>query len=153
MSNKQYFLMSETVNELLFENGKPKKDCFYSVDSCLVCNSKKLKNLFRQWGIDYLKCSECGFIFSNPRLTGYGAYLWYNSDYYNSAMVTEHFIAENFDKYYSVSLNRLLLNKFYEIFSKYDFDKNLTIADIGCGSGAILHYLKDELKYENVVGV
>lgn len=102
MSEKQYFLMSETVTDLLFENGKPKEDCFYEVNTCLICNSSRLKKLFQQWGIDYLECRECGFIFSNPRLTGKGAYLWYNSEYYDAAMSSEHYIVENFNTYFSV---------------------------------------------------
>lgn len=152
MSEKQYFLMSETVKDLLFENGKPKVDCFYEVNTCLICNSSRLKKLFQQWGIDYLECKECGFIFSNPRLTGKGAYLWYNSEYYDAAMCSEHFIVKNYNKYFSVSLNEILLHKFFELFNSYQFTKNSKIADIGCGSGSIIHYLRDELEFKNVVG-
>lgn len=152
MSNPQYFLMSETVRNLLFENGKPKDDCFYYVNYCPLCENKKIKKLFSQWGIDYYRCDNCEFVFSNPRLTNKGAYLWYNSDYYNAAMKTEHYIAENFSKYYSISLNDYHLNKLIELFNTIVQNKTLIIADIGCGSGAVLHYLKDKLEFNNLKG-
>jgi SAM-dependent methyltransferase len=152
MSSKKYFSMSETIKELLFSEVKPKDDCFYKANSCLVCNSRELNELFMQWGISYYKCNKCGFIFSNPRLTEKGCSLWYNSDWYNAAMMTEHYIARNYSKYYSISLAPLLLKNFFEIFESYDFKKEIKIADIGCGSGSVLHYLQDELNFKNLVG-
>ncbi|MBK7377413.1 MAG: class I SAM-dependent methyltransferase [Ignavibacteriales bacterium] len=144
--------MNKTVTDLLFDNSKPKQECFYFVDKCPLCNSEKLKILFKQWNINYHKCNNCGFVFSNPRLTDNGAYIWYNSDYYNAAMKTEHYLAENISKYYSISLNEKHFNKFIELFKEFDFSKDTRIADIGCGSGAVLHRLKDELGFTKTNG-
>jgi len=151
-NNKKYYWMSETVKDLLFHEGKPINEYFFYVDSCPLCDSKRLKKLFRQWGISYYKCRECEFVFSNPRLTDKGAFQWYNSGYYNAAMQTEHYIAENYSKYYSISLNEYHFNKTIEIFVKNNLPKDISIVDLGCGSGAILHYLKDELGYNHVKG-
>ncbi len=150
--NKPYYLMSETVRELLFSNGQPNEEYFFYVDACPVCNSKRLKKLFSQWGIGYYRCRECEFVFSNPRLTDKGALRWYNSDYYNAAMQTEHYIAENYSKYYSISLNEYHFKKAIEIFQKTNIPHESKIADLGCGSAAILHYLKDELGYREAKG-
>ena len=144
--------MSETVKGLLFKNGQPDGAYFFFADACPLCDSKRLKKLFRQWGIGYFRCKECEFAFSNPRLTDKGAYRWYNSDYYNAAMETEHYIAENYSKYYSISLNEYHFKKTIRLFEGRDFPRNVSIADLGCGSGAILHYLKDELGYIHVKG-
>lgn len=144
--------MSETVKELLFQNGKPIEEYFFFVESCPLCDSKRLKTLFRQWGIGYYRCRECEFVFSNPRLTNKGAYRWYNSDYYNAAMQTEHYIAENYSKYYSISLGEYYFKKTMQFFEGKDFPHDIIIADLGCGSGAILQYLKDELGFGYVKG-
>lgn len=151
-SNKPYYLMSETVSALMFNNGQPNEEYFFYVDSCPLCNSKRLKKLFSQWGIAYFRCKECEFVFSNPRLTDKGAFRWYNSDYYNAAMQTEHYIAENYTKYYTISLNEYHFNKAIEIFENANVPLDVSIADLGCGSGAILHYLKDELGYGRLMG-
>ncbi|MGQ9621266.1 MAG: class I SAM-dependent methyltransferase, partial [Bacteroidales bacterium] len=151
-TKKSYYLMSETVKELLFKNGQPDEEYFFYVDTCPLCNSKTLKKLFRQWGIHYLRCEECDFVFSNPRLTDKGAFLWYNSDYYNAAMQTEHFITKNYDKYYSISLNEFHFNQAINIFKKNNFPLSIRIADVGCGSAAILHYLKEKFGYCDVTG-
>lgn len=152
MSDKKFFLMSETVKEFLFENGQPKSDCFEFIEHCPACLSKLNKKLFDQWGINYMKCKSCGLVFSNPRLTGKGAYIWYNSEYYNAAMQTEHFLAMNSTKYFSISLSQKHFDKFIEMFKKLNVPKDALIYDIGCGSGAIIQYLKDELGYTNVHG-
>ena len=152
MTDKNYFLMSETVYKILFENNEPSRECFYFVNSCPLCESIKLKQLFKQWGIQYKKCKECGFVFSNPRLTDKGASLWYNSDYYNAAMQTEHYIAENFDPFFSISLDPILVKKITEFIVNSNFSKNTKIVDVGCGSGAILHFLKEELGFKNLTG-
>ena len=152
MRKENFFLMSQTVSDLLFDNTIPKKSCFYFVDRCPLCKSNETKKLFKQWNIYYHQCKDCDFVYSNPRLTDEGAYIWYNSDYYNAAMSTEHYIAENFNKYYSISLNEYHLNKFFEIFNRFNQSKNISIADVGCGSGAVIHYLKDKLGFKNVVG-
>ena len=116
IDKKTYYLMSETVKDLLFKNGKPNNEYFFYIDSCPLCDSKKLKKLFKQWGLYYLRCKVCNFLFSNPRLTDKGAFLWYNSDYYNATMQTEHFISKNYNKYYSVSLDEFHLNQLINIF-------------------------------------
>lgn len=153
MSNyNKYYLMSETVKSLLFKDGKPNDEYFFYIESCPLCNSEKTKKIFSQWGIDYYRCKKCRFVYSNPRLTDKGAFIWYNSDYYNAAMAMEYFLCENVNKYYSISLNEFHFRKFIEIFKEFNFAKNIDIVDIGCGSGSILHYLRDELKYTNVVG-
>jgi len=144
--------MSETVHELLFKEGKPNEEFFFFVDACPLCDSNRLKKLFRQWGIGYFRCKECEFVFSNPRLTDKGAYRWYNSDYYNAAMKTEHYIVENYSKYYSISLNEYHFKKAVELFEKRNFPRSVSIADIGCGSGSLLHYLKNELGFGSIKG-
>jgi 2-polyprenyl-3-methyl-5-hydroxy-6-metoxy-1,4-benzoquinol methylase len=152
MIEKKYFLMSETVRDLMFVNSEPKKEYFYFIDICLLCNSKKIKYLFKQWDISYYRCRECEFVFSNPRLTDKGAFVWYNSNYYNAAMQTEHYIAENFDPFFSISLSPILLKKIIEFVINRNFSKNIKVVDVGCGSGAILHFLKDELGFCNLTG-
>lgn len=149
MAKKNCFLMSQIVNQLL-EN---KNENFYDINYCPICESNSIKKIDKQWGIEYSKCKICGFIFSNQRLTDKGAYLWYNSDYYDAAMKTEHFLAKNFNKYFSISLNEPVYSTFFEIFKKYNFEKNIKIVDVGCGSGSLLHYLRDELNYTDLVGL
>jgi len=153
MVKNNYYLMSKIVQDLMFINGQPKSEYFYCVEKCPICNSNKLKYLFNQWGISYQKCKSCEFVFSNPRLTDAGAFTWYNSEYYTAAMQSEHFIAEKYDKYHSISLNKLHFNKFIELFKQLELPVNTSIVDVGCGSGAILHFLKDELGYCNVKGI
>jgi len=152
MTSPQYFLMSETLENVLFNNGKPNPQYFYNVDKCVTCNSSSIKKIFKQWGISYFKCDKCEMIFSNPRLTGDGAYHWYNSDYYNAAMKEQHFIAEKYDKFYSASLPQELIKQLLEMFLKCNIPLNAKIADIGCGSGALLHQIRDVLKYNNIYG-
>lgn len=123
--------MSETVESLLFKKGNPKDDCFFHVESCPICNSEKSKKLFSQWRLDYYKCKKCGVIYSNPKLTDKGAYIWYNSDYYNAAMATEYFLCENINKYNSVSLNEFHFKKLIEIFKEFKFPNNIDIVDVG----------------------
>lgn len=149
----KFFLFSETIRNLLKRNNHFIEEYFYYTKSCPLCKNEKIKLLFKQYGFEYYKCKNCSFIFSNPRLTEKGSYVWYNSDYYTAAMKSEHYIAEKINKYHSVSLNEFHFNKTIEIIKNNIKEKNLETIDIGCGSGTILHYLKDELGFKNVVGV
>ncbi|MGQ9644558.1 MAG: class I SAM-dependent methyltransferase, partial [Ignavibacterium sp.] len=59
---------------------------------------------------------------------------------------------KNYDKYYSISLNEFHFNQAINIFKKNNFPLSIRIADVGCGSAAILHYLKEKFGYCDVTG-
>jgi len=135
-------------NEVNNFNNNPK--IFYeTLINCEVCNSKKFTILFNndRYGINQKTCvcNNCGFIFSNPRMTKSSAEFFYNSDLYRK-------IYEDTDK------EDLFINTLKEMrgympnppkkpnFSKYyytlyfDFINNEindfeTVLDIGCGKG------------------
>jgi len=150
--NTEFFLMSETA-KVFFENGKLKKEFILFLDKCPVCGGRKFKHLFKYDDFHYYKCKDCTFVFVNPRLNDKGCNIWYNSDYYNAALETEYFINREKDSYYSVSLNKKHFEKTSNILSKARFKKDISILDLGCGGGAFLAYLKDQMDFKNLMGV
>ena len=120
---------------------------------CPVCGGINFKLLFVQNGFNQLLCRQCELVFTNPRLNDAGSKNWYNSDFYQNALLTEYRIVREVDKYYSSSTtNYGLMDLLCLKFLKY-VPLNSNILDLGCGGGALLSILKDKYHYSHLKGV
>ena len=125
----------------------------YEKFECEICSSKKFKTFFTndryEINQDTGICLNCGFFFSNPRLSNQSSKLFYNLDYYRMIYQKSKIFYDN-DLFYNDTLNTVKNHKFIEP-KKPNFDyyyKNLyfdfinyyikdfkTVLDIGCGKG------------------
>ncbi len=145
-------LSTTQINEINnFNNNKKIK--YEKLSKCEICGSSKLNILFinDRYGINQKTsiCNNCGFIFSNPRMTKLSAEIFYNSDTYrliyndnneniDRKKLLENVIKElenykspnpktpNFDSYYS--------NLYFD-FINFEIKDFETVLDIGCGKG------------------
>ena len=154
MSKKYIYLenLSKTQIELVNNFNKNSK-INYDLCSCEVCHSKDYKTIFNndRYGIDQKTCccNQCGFIFSNPRLSKESTKFFYNSNLYR---ILYDGISENFkeDDLYQNALDEL--NQYKPVLPKKPNFKNYydqlyfdfindqindyeTVLDIGTGRG------------------
>lgn len=145
-------LSATQINEINNFNNNTKIK-YEKLSKCEICASNKLNILFinDRYGINQKTsiCNNCGFIFSNPRMTKLSAEIFYNSDTYrliyndnneniDRKKLLENVIKElenykspnpktpNFDSYYS--------NLYFD-FINFEIKDFETVLDIGCGKG------------------
>lgn len=145
-------LSSSQSRQIKDFNNNPKIQ-YEQLTNCEICESKNISILFNndRYGINQKTsiCNECGFMFSNPRMTEISAEYFYNSDLYRS-------IYDGDDK--SLDLNKMYQNtiielkdykpsipkkpdfKYYYPNLYYDFINSEindfeSVLDIGCGPG------------------
>jgi len=154
MSKEYIYLenLSKRQKELVNNFNKNSK-INYDLCSCEVCYSKDYKTIFSndRYGINQKTCycNQCGFVFSNPRLSKESTKFFYNSDFYR---ILYDAISENFtkDDLYQNVLKEL--NQYKPVLPKkpnfknyydqlyFDFINNQisdyeTVLDIGTGKG------------------
>lgn len=121
--------------------------------NCEICNSKKICILFNndRYGINQKTCfcNNCGFMFSNPRMTQRSSEFFYNSDLYRLIYDGNE---KNFDKEVMLKNNLDRIKKYvpsppkkpdfsnyypnlYLDFINYQIKDYDTVLDIGCGIG------------------
>jgi 2-polyprenyl-3-methyl-5-hydroxy-6-metoxy-1,4-benzoquinol methylase len=152
IEGKDFFLLSETASQFLINN-KLKEEYSLHLTECPVCEGRKFRRIFKHDGFTYFRCNKCSFVFVNPRLNDKGSQIWYNSQYYDSALNWEIYFNKIKETYYSVSLNSKHFNKLIDLIKVKFENKNLKIIDIGCATGSILSYLRNELDYSNLEGI
>ena len=140
--------LSQTQIDEINNFNSNKKVQYEKLSECEICGSSNLNILFvnDRYGINQktVICSNCGFIFSNPRMTKLSAEIFYNSDTYrliyqenvDRTKLLDEAINElknyktsnpkkpNFDTYYA---------KLYFDFINYEIQDFNTVLDIGCG--------------------
>jgi 2-polyprenyl-3-methyl-5-hydroxy-6-metoxy-1,4-benzoquinol methylase len=149
---KKYYVLSEVASNFISQN-KIKPEYAQHLENCPTCSSKRHKKIFNIHGFDYYKCKTCGFVFVNPRLNDEGSYKWYNSDYYKFALGQEIYTNTKNDNYYSTSLSTPHFNKIIKIILDNFPDKKTKIIDVGCSTGSVLAFLRDEHGYTNLRGI
>jgi len=107
-----------------------------------VCDSSTRKKLFAMNGFDIARCSQCGFVFTNPIPTDGEL-----ADYYNTCMATAPvgtaLVARR-------SLGRTLKNLFIVRLIKRFFPKEqkIRLLEIGFGQGDLLRALQNDPQVE-----
>jgi 2-polyprenyl-3-methyl-5-hydroxy-6-metoxy-1,4-benzoquinol methylase len=114
-----------------------------SIKQCLICNNSKFENFLEC--TDYflsgenftlVKCSECGFVFINPRPFPTELSKYYDSpDYISHSGTSKGLVGFIYKK-----IRRYTHSKKVKLVSKYTRGKS--ILDIGCGSGELLNLFK-----------
>lgn len=148
----EIFLLSETV-EQFFYKGKLKDEYKLPLKNCPVCGNTRFKKLFKLYGFTYYRCKKCGLVFTNPRLNDRGSEIWYNSNYYNAALLTEYYINENYDRFYSVSLSGIERENAIQLLISNGVNKDSKILDLGCGGGSFTDLLVNKYGFKNVCGI
>ena len=152
MFNEYFYLKELTKLQKKFVNdfNKNSKLQFQKINNCEICKSNNIKLLFAndRYGINQKTsiCDDCGFIFSNPRMTEHSAQFFYNSDTYryiyaseqNEETLFQNTLQElknykptfpkkpNFQKYYE---------QLYFDFINDEISDFESVIDIGCGRG------------------
>ena len=99
--------------------------------NCIVCKSSKNKVVFKEFGIDILKCLNCKHVFSSYDISK-------NNDAYygaESLKPEEHFWADK--------AHKKMYNNFY---NRFIIDKTGILLDLGCGLG---YFLKEMSKFSS----
>lgn len=118
---------------------------------CKICEASLKELFFTKQSIDYFRCSNCGHI--NGAYDDTPAYAW--EVYINNADYAKFYISENKAEY----LERV--NAFYKpkaefllecLFSVCNNPRDLSIGDIGCGSGYFVYALKYLSNFNQVTG-
>lgn len=115
--------------------------------NCCICGSTKSSSLFsapvqdHQKGIfdldsfPIVKCSQCGLLYVNPRISSEA-----NNKYYEFSLPKDHdFLDKHFFETYSIHKKRL--DRYIRVIKKYKDGGHLL--DIGCGNGYFLTRAKD----------
>ncbi len=145
--------LSPFQNEQIRSFNKNSKIQYEKLSNCEICRSEKISILFNndRYGINQKTsvCNDCGFMFSNPRMTDVSAEYFYNSDLYR---LIYDGIGENFDKEKIFKDTLTELKDYKPVIPKkpnfdyyyrnlyFDFINNEvkdfeTVLDIGCGKG------------------
>jgi hypothetical protein len=78
--------LTSLQKKLINDFHKNSKIKYKKIVNCEICKSTNIKLLFKndRYGINQKTsfCDECGFMFSNPRMTDQSAQFFYNSDFY-----------------------------------------------------------------------
>ncbi|ESP63127.1 3-demethylubiquinone-9 3-methyltransferase [Smithella sp. ME-1] len=114
---------------------------------CDYCGSKNVAREFmRGDGMRVVECAECGLAFLNPRPKAEYIPLFYEKDYFTGVSIEkglgglclERGLEEQNNKSQLMPRSIMLIK---EIFGTL---KNLKILEIGCASGDLLSFIKDE---------
>jgi len=132
---------------------KDHKIQYEKISNCEICGSKKINILFNndRYGINQKTsvCNNCGFMFSNPRMTDTSAQYFYNSDLYRFIYdgTGKGFDEETLFKNALIELrkykplppqkpdfNYYYPNLYFDFINREIIDFE-TVLDIGCGKG------------------
>lgn len=143
----------------LVKNFNNNSEINYEIIICEICNSKDFKTLFNndRYGINQKTCycNQCGFVFSNPRMSKESASIFYNSDTYRLLYSDDKSFTDDGKTFTKEMLYKSTLEKlrqhqpslpkkpnFQEYYEKlyFDFINNEinnyeTVLDIGTGKG------------------
>lgn len=132
---------------------KDHKIQYEKISNCEICGSEKINILFNndRYGINQKTCvcDNCGFMFSNPRMTDTSAQYFYNSDLYRSLYdgtgksFDEETLFKNtlieLRKYKPLTPQKPDFNYYYSNlyfdFINWEIIDFETVLDIGCGKG------------------
>ena len=150
---KKYFIsnnLTKSQIDLVKKFNKSSNIKYEKISKCEICFSSNFNILFHndRYGIkqNTCVCKNCGFIFSNPRMTRDSNKFFYESDLYRSIYEKQC----SLDIFYSETVKELNTYKpklpqkpnFKKYYSQLYFDfindeisKYKTVLDIGCGKG------------------
>ena len=135
----------QELHSTLFKNdGDSLNKSLESVSSPL-CNSKKSSAYCEKDSMHYAKCSECSFVYMNPRLSSDATLGFYNSKA-NEIYNTFKFHAQNSVTKKDDELNQKNLNFITQVFGKSNFSKPLLgvkMLEIGSAKGHLLMLAQD----------
>ncbi len=99
---------------------------------CIICENSKNKAIFKEFGINILKCKNCGHVFSS-----YEAEQDYGGYYGEKVKDDDHcWWKEAHGKMYNDFCNRFIKNK------------NGKLLDVGCGLGYFVKKIKNYPEWE-----
>lgn len=117
----------------LFNKMMHNKEMFYR--KCVVCGMNRYKRLFVKEGFKFVKCNNCGFIYTNPSIKQKSLKIYYEN-------IGEEYYQTPDNKTRDVMRN-LLKDKFNDELSYIErYAKKGRVLDIGCGVGIFLYYAK-----------
>jgi len=119
------------------------------VNEC-QCRSRNLEPLSRQdrFGLPFgtVICKDCGLILTTPRLSAKDLPQFYRDIYWGLVLGENSAELSTGDKEKAADIYQLMKNHVPSL-----DDKNLTIIEIGCGSGVKLNTLKELFSKDNIL--
>ena len=119
-----------------------------SFGSCPVCESAEIRGFAQIRGIDHDRCRRCGFTFANPYPPQEVRDAFYDSDFYTNYRHLES-RRRAADPYLSVSM----YTDMRALAGLVAAHAPRRVLDYGCGTGAFLALLRDELGISGVEGL
>jgi 2-polyprenyl-3-methyl-5-hydroxy-6-metoxy-1,4-benzoquinol methylase len=102
---------------------------------CAVCGSSKFSRKYEIRGFNIVQCSDCSFVYVNPRIKTEELYKLYSSDYFHNSQ----FGYENYEE--NARLRQLTFEKWYSLIEPFLDGKKGKALDIGCASGDFIEVL------------
>jgi 2-polyprenyl-3-methyl-5-hydroxy-6-metoxy-1,4-benzoquinol methylase/predicted RNA-binding Zn-ribbon protein involved in translation (DUF1610 family) len=116
--------------------------------ACPACGKTAIARFATIRHIQHSRCQACGFTFVNPLPPDDVLYAFYNSEFYlNYRHLEENRLSR--DRYFSMSM----YTDMRRLADWLGDDKSIAILDYGCGTGAFIAFLRDELGFANVEGI
>jgi 2-polyprenyl-3-methyl-5-hydroxy-6-metoxy-1,4-benzoquinol methylase/predicted RNA-binding Zn-ribbon protein involved in translation (DUF1610 family) len=118
------------------------------ISACPTCGDTTIGRFAKIRNIQHYRCKSCGFTFVNPLPPDDVLYVFYNSEYYlNYRRLEENRLSR--DRYFSISM----YTDMRRLATWLGDDKSIAILDFGCGTGAFIAFLRDELGFASVEGI
>lgn len=137
---EQWRAALQELHSTLFKSIGQDSDKSLESVSCPLCNSRKSKTYCKKDGMHYAKCSECSFVYMNPRLSVDATLGFYNSKA-NEIYNTFKFHAQNSVTAKDDELNQNNLNFITQVLGGSNLSKPLLgvkMLEIGSAKGHLL---------------
>jgi 2-polyprenyl-3-methyl-5-hydroxy-6-metoxy-1,4-benzoquinol methylase len=102
---------------------------------CSVCGSDRFSHKYTIKQFNIVQCSECSFVYVNPRIKTEELYKLYSSDYFNNTQ----FGYENYEL--NARLRIMTFEKWYSLIVPFLGKKQERALDIGCAAGDFIEVM------------
>jgi 2-polyprenyl-3-methyl-5-hydroxy-6-metoxy-1,4-benzoquinol methylase len=113
---------------------------------CSVCGSSRFTEKYLIKGFHIVQCSDCEFVYVNPRIKTEELYKLYSSDYFNNTQ----FGYENYEL--NARLRVMTFEKWYSLIVPFLGKEREKALDIGCAAGDFIEVLQRN-NWKNVEGI
>ncbi len=117
----------------------------FEVVKCNFCSCNDTKTVYIKEGFNIVKCSKCGLVYVNPRLSSEAINKLYNDDYFTGKGFDKsvQYEAEFLTESEKITLSDWDVSTIKSFLKKQD-SKNISLLDIGCGMGLFLFKAKKQ---------
>jgi 2-polyprenyl-3-methyl-5-hydroxy-6-metoxy-1,4-benzoquinol methylase len=109
--------------------------------SCVICSSQDYRNLWSFDGCSFVKCNSCSAVYQNPQPSMEELVERYSGNYLEYEL-------ENEDQFLAIMKKSFSDMELNEIFSSFPDSSIVNFLDIGCATGKLLDYLREQYGFQ-----